>query len=69
MNVRQLRKAVLAMGFEIRQGAKHEVVFDPKTGRNVTVIPRTMAGGGRREKNFMAHLRRTVQSRTQEGRS
>ncbi|MBW1992798.1 MAG: type II toxin-antitoxin system HicA family toxin [Deltaproteobacteria bacterium] len=37
---RQLVRAVKKLGFRVKEGSKHTLVYDPATGRRITTIPR-----------------------------
>ena len=37
---RQLIRAAKKLGYAIKEGGKHTLVFDPATGRRITTIPR-----------------------------
>ncbi|MEO0069696.1 MAG: type II toxin-antitoxin system HicA family toxin [candidate division WOR-3 bacterium] len=37
---KQLIRAAKKLGFEIKEGGKHTLVYDPATGRRITTIPR-----------------------------
>lgn len=37
---KQLIRAAKKLGFEIKEGSKHTLVYDPATGRRITTIPR-----------------------------
>lgn len=37
---KQILRAAKKLGYEIREGRKHLLVFDPVTGRRVTTVPR-----------------------------
>jgi len=53
---REIRK----LGFEIRNGRKHYRVIDPRTGRQLAVLPhgQNAYGGGRNGIAVLSHLRR-----------
>lgn len=54
---RALRQAVVALGFRIEAGTRHDKVIDPKTGLVVTTIPSTPSDG-RSIPNTWAAVRR-----------
>jgi len=37
---RQLVRAIKKLGFRVKEGSKHTLVYDPATGRRITTIPR-----------------------------
>lgn len=37
---KQLIRAAKKLGYEIKEGSKHTLVYDPATGRRITTIPR-----------------------------
>jgi hypothetical protein len=37
---KQLIRAAKKLGYEIKEGSKHTLVFDPLTGRRISTIPR-----------------------------
>lgn len=39
-NAKQLIRAARKLGYEVKEGSKHTLVYDPTTGRRITTIPR-----------------------------
>jgi predicted RNA binding protein YcfA (HicA-like mRNA interferase family) len=39
-NSKQLIRAAKKLGYEVKEGSKHTLVYDPITGRRITTIPR-----------------------------
>jgi len=37
---KQLIRAAKKLGYKVKEGGKHTLVFDPTTGRRITTIPR-----------------------------
>lgn len=37
---KKLIRAAKKLGYEIKEGSKHTLVYDPATGRRITTIPR-----------------------------
>jgi predicted RNA binding protein YcfA (HicA-like mRNA interferase family) len=37
---KQLIRAAKKRGYEVKEGGKHSLVFDPATGRRISTIPR-----------------------------
>lgn len=37
---KQLIRVAKKLGYEIKEGSKHTLVYDPATGRRITTIPR-----------------------------
>jgi predicted RNA binding protein YcfA (HicA-like mRNA interferase family) len=37
---KQLIRAAKKLGYEVKEGSKHTLVYDPKTGRRITTIQR-----------------------------
>ena len=37
---KQLIRAAKKLGYEVKEGSKHTLVYDPTTGRRITTIPR-----------------------------
>ncbi|MGO9620767.1 MAG: type II toxin-antitoxin system HicA family toxin [Desulfobaccales bacterium] len=37
---KQLIRAAKKLGYEVKEGGKHTLVYDPTTGRRLTTIPR-----------------------------
>ena len=37
---RQLIRAAKKLGYDIKEGRKHTLVYDPETGRRISTIPR-----------------------------
>jgi predicted RNA binding protein YcfA (HicA-like mRNA interferase family) len=39
-NAKQLIKAAKKLGYGVKEGGKHTLVYEPQTGRRLTTIPR-----------------------------
>ena len=39
-NAKQLIRAARKLGYEVKEGGKHTLVYDPTTGRRITTIQR-----------------------------
>jgi predicted RNA binding protein YcfA (HicA-like mRNA interferase family) len=39
-NAKQLIRAAKKLGYEVKEGSKHTLVYDPTTGRRITTIQR-----------------------------
>jgi predicted RNA binding protein YcfA (HicA-like mRNA interferase family) len=39
-NAKQLIRAAKKLGYGVKEGGKHTLVYDPQTGRRLTTIPR-----------------------------
>ncbi len=57
-DIKTIRKALLAQGWTLRIGRKHELAYPPEKSKPAVVLPST-PGGGRWRANLLAPLRRS----------
>jgi hypothetical protein len=57
-DLKTIRKALIAQGWTIRTGTKHDVAYPPDKSKSAVVLPST-PGGGRWRENLLAQLRRS----------
>lgn len=54
----QIRAALLAQGWRIAAGSKHDKAYPPETTKPMVILPKTPSGG-RWKENLIAQLRRS----------
>ena len=57
-DLKAIRKALVAQGWTIRPGGKHDMAYPPDKTKPAVVLPSTPSGGRRRQ-NLLAQLRRS----------